>query len=481
MNIPVELRIGKEEFTDFADLENSLFDALMGAGRELFRTMLSVLDEKLLETRDQEVYRNKGLRKTCVKTRLGEVEYDRHVYEQRRADGSKRYVYLLDEALGKQTIGTVSMTVCQMAAEAVTESTYRSSSRQIGEMTGLALSHQGVWNIVQRLGEAREEEIEQQRVRAKAGQGRGELVSKILYEEADGIWLKLQGADRKEKGAKAEMKLAIAYDGALWSTGKKRRTLDNKVAYAGFEPAKEFMARKEGVIADHYDVDEIELRVVNGDGAAWIKSGRDADGIYVLDEFHRNKAITEYVDDEDLRQTMRQLLYEGKIDDLLLCIEASIESTMDEQEQEKRRSLLAYFTNNKEGLLDYYHRGITIPETRHKDIHHARLGSMESNIFTIIGNRMKGRRACWSLRGAGNLARLLCLKHTTGCGHLFSRTETGRERKALEEYHAPLSAGRIRETVGRGYESPLQAGTLCQAWWLKQILAPTPLADLKLT
>ncbi|MGN1023723.1 MAG: ISLre2 family transposase [Lachnospiraceae bacterium] len=481
MNIPVELRIGKEEFADFADLENSLFEALMAAGRELFRTMLSALDEKLLETRDQEAYRNKGLRKTCVKTRLGEVEYDRHVYEQRRADGSKQYVYLLDEALGKQTVGTVSMTVCQMAAEAVTESTYRSSSRQIAEMTGLTLSHQGVWNIVQKLGEAREEEIEQQRVRAKAGQGRGELVSKILYEEADGIWLKLQGADRKEKGAKAEMKLAIAYDGALWSTGKKRRTLDNKVAYAGFEPAKEFMARKEGVIADHYDVDEIELRVVNGDGAAWIKSGRDADGIYVLDEFHRNKAITEYVDDEDLRQTMRQLLYEGKIDDLLLCIEASIESTLDEQEQEKRRSLLAYFTNNKEGLLDYYHRGITIPETRHKDIHHARLGSMESNIFTIIGNRMKGRRACWSLRGAGNLARLLCLKHTTGYGHLFSRTETGRERKTLEEYRAPLSAGRIRETVGRGYESPLRAGTLCQAWWLKQILAPTPLADLKLT
>ena len=85
--------------------------------------------------------------------------------------------------------------------------------------------------------------------------------------------------------------------------------------------------------------------------------------------------------------------YAGKIDDLLLCIEASIESTLDEQEQEKRRSLLAYFTSNKDGLTDYYHRGIAIPETWHKDVHHARLGSMESNIFTIIGNRMKRRRS----------------------------------------------------------------------------------------
>ena len=481
MNIPVELKLCKGEFADFADLENSLFEAVMELGREVFRDVLVALDEEILESRDRERYRNKGLRKTCVKTRLGEVEYSRHVYEEQGTDSGERCVYLLDEALGKQTIGTVSMTVCQMAAEAATESTYRASSRQISELTGLSLSHQAVWDIVQKLGESRAEEIAQQSTLAKDGCGRGELVSKILYEEADGIWLNLQGADRKEKGPKAEMKLAIAYDGALWSTGKKRRSLDNKVAYAGFEPVKEFMARKEGVIANQYAMDEIELRVLNGDGASWIKSAQEADGIYVLDEFHRNKAITENVNDEDLRKTMRSLLYEDRIEDLLLCIEASIESTLDEKEQEKRRSLLTYFTNNKDGLTSYYHRGIAIPETRHKDIHHARLGSMESNIFTIIGNRMKGRRSCWSLRGAGNLAHLLCLKYTTGYGQLFSRTETGCERKTAETIHAPLSAGRIKETVGRGYESPLQVTTLCRTSWLKKILAPIPLSKLKIT
>lgn len=94
---------------------------------------------------------------------------------------------------------------------------------------------------------------------------------------------------------------------------------------------------------------------------------------------------------------------------------------------------------------------------------------------------MKGRRACWSLRGAGNLARLLCLKHTTGYGHLFSSTETGQGQKTAETYRAPLSAGRIRKAVGRGYESPLQATTSCQAQRLKQILAPVPLPDFKIT
>mgnify|MGYP001514967675 FL=1 len=44
-----------------------------------------------------------------------------------------------------------------------------------------------------------------------------------------------------------------------------------------------------------------------------------------------------------------------------------------------------------------------------------RCGSMESNIFIIIGNRMIHNRTCWSVARANNLAALLALRHT---GHL---------------------------------------------------------------
>lgn len=98
--------------------------------------------------------------------------------------------------------------------------------------------------------------------------------SKILYEENDVIWLKLQGKDRKENGPSKEMKVGIAYDGATWEKGahgRIRRTLDSKVAHASFEAAKDFRASKEGIIASFYDVNQIELRVINGDGANWIQ------------------------------------------------------------------------------------------------------------------------------------------------------------------------------------------------------------------
>ena len=63
--------------------------------------------------------------------------------------------------------------------------------------------------------------------------------------------------------------------------------------------------------------------------------------------------------------------------------------------QGKDRKQYGYFSENKEALLDPYKRGIEIPETYAPgEVHHARLGSMESNVFTLVGNRMKDGRCC---------------------------------------------------------------------------------------
>ena len=81
-----------------------------------------------------------------------------------------------------------------------------------------------------------------------------------------------------------------------------------------------------------------------------------------------------------------------------------------------------YFLENKEGLIDYRKRGLEIQPTRSKEIHHANLGSMESNIFTLIGNRMKGKRMSWSVNGGNNMAALLCLLHTGRMDRLFNNS-----------------------------------------------------------
>ena len=271
--------------------------------------------------------------------------------------------------------------------------------------------------------------------------------------------LKLQGKDRKQYGKAREMKVGIAYPGVRWMPcGKtKRRILDNKVAYATFDPVSVFRKCKEGLIASRFDVNGIELRIVNGDGAQWIQKKNGVKTIPVLDKYHRNKKITECVAGKDLADDLRKLLYAGETDLLLSVIEAQINSLLPEERQkeiDKLADLYGYFSENKDALLDPYKRGIEIPETYAPgEIHHARLGSMESNVYTLIGNRMKDGRCCWSIRGGNNLALLLTAYHTSGLENLFAELPAPPKPKEVWKDTLPMfGASKVPEREGHGYD-----------------------------
>lgn len=463
----------EENKIDIREIERKIYVSILAAGRASMTAWLEELDDTLAATRDKRQYRDKGKRSTVLKTIMGEVEYSRRVYVTGEESGQKKHVFLLDEKLEQNTPGQISTVLSEIVTTAACESTYRETARQVSELTGQPISHQTAWSITQEAGgrvRAREEVLAEQ---ARHNKGNGDLESKILYEEADGIWLKLQGKDRKICGSSKEMKAAIAYSGVK-QNGKRRRLAD-KVACAGFDGVKSFIARKEGVIASVYRVDEIEMRVLNGDGANWIAGNKDETAIYQLDPFHRNKAIQEYVSDPELQMLMKDLLYAKDVELLLAVIEASINSTMDPEEQVKRQKLLTYFSNNKDGLIPYYRRGEKMPSVN-EGLSPARCGSMESNIFTLLGNRMKGRRACWSVRGADNLAALLCLKHTGRLSAVLS--SIGPIVPAdIELVASGLSSAKVPERVGKGYNG-FTHGAIPNIPWLKGLLGMESLAKI---
>ena len=103
---------------------------------------------------------------------------------------------------------------------------------------------------------------------------------------------------------------------------------------------------------------------------------------------------------------------------------------------------------------------------------------MEGNIFTLIGNRMKDRRCCWSIQGADHLASLLCLKHTTGLGALFSAVEPiPAPEDVWNDTGKPISASKMPVTSGSGAECYSRI-SLPNIPWLKSIVSYRPLADL---
>ena len=463
MTITVPVEISNREIKSFSTVEQEIFNLAMTFGRELLRKVLEMTDLRLMAERDVDRFRSKGPRKTCIKTMLGEVEYERRVYQDMETvdaeSGHAKSVYLLDEELAVDKIGHISAEVCKQVAKAACETSYRAVARQISEQTGQSISAQGAWNLVQEMGEKIAAQSERNAELDEAHAGKGEVATKILFEENDGIWIALQGESRKENGPSKEMKVGIAYDGSrriVNKAGEKRWILDNKVAIAGFMPIGEFRRLKEGLIGSVYTKDEIELRVVNGDGGAWTQQKQAPGIICVLDKFHRNKKLKECVKDKEFAQTLQNLLYENRIDELLDCLEAQINSTTDENEIKALKVLQSYYTENKDALKGYYDRGIDIPDTREPGvIHHARLGSMESNVFTLIGNRMKDRRACWSIHGGDHLAAILCAYHTTGLENIFKplpeKPIPEKEEDWVDDGN-PLSASQIPCKTGSGYE-----------------------------
>jgi hypothetical protein len=470
--------IVSENGLDFKSLEKEIFDYCCRQGCEIFKTLLEKWDESLMLDRDRYMYRHKGLKGKVYKTIMGEVEYKRAIYETRDAEGKKCFVYLLDEALGQDNIGFISELLSEQIVQACCESTYRGAARTVSELTGQTISHTAAWNVVQEVGKRVDIHEQQAAKQVAKNQGTGTLETKMLFEEQDGIMLSLQGKSRKENGPRKEMKLAIAYDGEE-KTGKDRYELTNKVACASFEGIEAFFKRKEGVIGSVYNIDEITDRILGGDGAKWVLRSQTDETVYFqLDPFHRNQAVLNHVSNPDARKTLMKLLYDKDIDLLIAAIGGFAEVSQDIKEREHYLKLLKYFENNKDGLVPYQQRGLELPEPPEGKVYR-HLGTAESNIFTIIGNRMKGRRACWSIDGGNNMARILCLKFTNRLFDTLQKlTSLALPERYAEEIPVQLSAAKTPLSEGKGYDGFKQMSIASSMLWMKNIAAMRPFSEL---
>jgi len=449
----------KQNGITFKELEQEIFREVCELARNITVETLEQYDRYLKETRDRKVYRDKGRRKTTIKTVYGEVTYRRSVYETMDEHGTKHCVYLLDQTLALENVGLISENYASMLVSEVTELSYRECAAKATQMTGQSISAMGVWNVIQALGDKVCREEETLIGNHKAGRIRGEKEAPVLFEEADGIWLDLQGKDRKKRNfGKAEMKVGIAYLG--WKeTGRERYELAGKVASADFGKASRFHEGMEAAIAREYDMEKTDLRLLNGDGAAWIKNVPDESVVFQLDPFHRNQAIREKVRDAEARKRIHEYLEKGQIDELFEFLEIYRNSLGEDEWIVKAEELISYFSGNREGLLPYQKQGLDIPESP-EGIVYRNMGTMENHVSGIIAHRMKHRHCSWSIRGGNRLAKILAKKCM---GRLYEVTEQLRvplfEKEKVEGILDSLAGDILRprdipERIGTGYAYP---------------------------
>ena len=399
---------------DFKLLEQEIYKKVLEYGREKIKLILEQLDIAIMESRDKAKYRYICKKKTSIKTVMGTIQYSRRIYKYHDKSGKRRYKSLLDKHLKlDKTIGQMSENLVEKIIENATNMSYRKTAKNITDLTGQDISHQAVWDVTQKMGEKIQEQ-EQQKIKAyEKGELNGKKEVKVLFEETDGLYINMQGKDRKG-GRKKEIKLAITYEG--WKKrypGKcNEYVVVNKNAVAGFHSSSQFQDLHEATVSEEYNIEKIQQRILNGDGASWIKDMATlALKHHQLDRFHIFQAIYRNVYDKKEAKKISKMIRTLKTDQALNHIEQlKYKCGGEAKEVNKLKKLQTYLKNNYEGLVPYQQREhINIPEPP-EGIYYRTLGTMEHNICDILYLRMKRRKMSWSIAGGNNLAKILALK-----------------------------------------------------------------------
>lgn len=441
----------------FNDLENQIHRQLCEIGCELLKKILETIDAQIMTERTVGIYNNLGFRSTHIETIMGRVDFKRRLYSCLDEEGQKKYVFLLDEKINLFGIGKMSSSLIEVIAKQVSIDAFRAAADAISTMTGIQISHGSVWNMTQKIGE-KIKEIEDQNVALyKAEQVTGQREVDVLFEEADGVYLKLQGKDRKKHGKKKEMKLAVTYEG--WKEERKGRfILENKKFCSSFEDSKKFNILKESMIASQYNVDEIKSRFQNGDGAPWIHEQLDDTIVSQLDPFHVKQALTRSIRNKESRKTVETLLNNKEISLALEVIEVLKNNAEDEKQAKRLNELYTYFNNNRGILIPYRERGLSLIELPEGLVYRG-MGTMEHHICDVIAQRMKDRKGSWSISGGSNMSKILCAKKSKQLFEIIRAKLIPIIPSQYEQIVTDiLSAGKVPQKIGKGSDGNIRHG-----------------------
>lgn len=406
----------------FNDLEKKIFKFVCSLGCLIIKLMLESYDRKLMDKRDKKKYRHKGLRGNTIKTVMGEVEYRRVMYEIEE-NGIKRTVYLLDEKMHINAEGKISENLLEKVVEVVpiTDS-YRKAETVIKETTNSILSFEAIRGLIVKVGDKiAKKENEERKLLEKGQLIEGLKQITALFEEADGLWINLQGKDRKKRiekqkekcekenkefnsniKAKTELKLHVMYEG--WKRDDKRHALVNKQYIAGIMKPKEIKEIRDARVYQQYDVKNIKLRVTNGDGAKWTKGITAEGGFYQKDQFHIMQEIVRDVPKE-YRNIITELVNTKQYSKIATAINGlKYELGGEYQAVKKLNKLQSYLSND----LERYQDVLEVPKAP-DGIEYRNMGTQESQIFSKLKKRFCSGRKAFSEHGANALAKVCVL------------------------------------------------------------------------
>lgn len=408
----------------FYELEKKVYSLVCSLGCEILKIILENQDKTLMEQRNKKEYRHKGYRNNTIKTVMGEVEYKRAIYLK-----GNKHTYLLDSNLQIDTYGKISTNLAEIMLNTVVNTvSYRKGASEIKSMTNETISHQALSDLVWIIGKKIEEkENEEIRLLKEEKLVKGKKTTQALFEEADGIWVNLQGRDRKQQiekyknkcerqnreykaphFVKTELKLHVMYEG--WNKNSNRHELINKSYIAGMMSSKTLEKIRNARIYQRYNEEDIKLRAINGDGARWIKNIATKDTISQKDSFHIQQEIMRDIPEEKYRNELIQIITDKRYNEVQDYIEGlKYKLGGEEKIVNKLKKLQNYL---RDGLPRYQDvlkkQGRELP-TAPDGIEYRDMGTMESQVFSVLKVRLMSGRKSFLKDGASYLSKVCAM------------------------------------------------------------------------
>lgn len=392
-------------FVNYSADMKKIAEMVQGVTKSVVDLGLSMIAEEW-ESYDEMLRRNRHIRRgwqivrkdqTSLITSLGEVTYYKTLFYHPK---EKTYAYLLDKVMQLDPHTRLTEdAVAQMLNEAV-DSSYRKGGER-ASISEAQVSKETVMNKIHSLAFPKLRPLQEKKQ------------VKYLYIDADEDHVSLQylvtkGDIRRPRSNTIMPRLVYVYEGITNENG--RNELTGKAHFGGiYEGSAQITTLWNEVyeyIENSYDVEYLEKIYINGDGAAWIKSGQRLlpKAKFVLDRFHMHKYIigaTSHLYDsvEDARRAIYKAIYGKKKWVAENTFEKILNVTEGVSKQKTVKAARDYILGNWSGIMQWV-------RDKNKEVE----CSAEGHISHILADRMSSRPLGWSKTGADKMSRLRIYK-----------------------------------------------------------------------
>ena len=396
-------------FKIYADDLTKIAEMVYGVTDEVTRLGCSMIAEEW-ESYDELLRKRKDLRRgwhivrrdeTSLLTSLGEVVYHKTLFKNVATGKS---CYLLDQLMGLEHHARITEDAEARVLLEASESSYRKGGAN-ASISGETISKEAVMNKLHNL--------EFPALKAKE---KKEL--KTLYIDADEDHVALQylehkGDIRKPRVNTVMPRIIYVYEG-VESNEEGRAKLINPRYFGGVYEGQESIGRLWTEVLDYlneaYDMDNVNRVYINGDGAAWIRTGEKIipKSKFALDKYHMHKyiiAVTSHLEDsaEDARREIYRAIHKKK----KWMAEGVFDRIIGITEKETKRKAVeqakAYILGNWSGIM-------LSMKSQDSNVR----CSAEGHVSHVYADRMSSRPLGWCRTGADKMSRLRIYRENQG-------------------------------------------------------------------